>query len=119
MGCGCNKNKNAEKETKEKGFLGTVIEAAKKQPDKLRWFKNGVTGVIRAIGEPSDLTDEQIKERRDICRECPHSTKKDNKLVTTSQCKECGCSILLKSMLSTEKCPKDKWQPITLSINGE
>lgn len=101
-----------------------LVKAAASQPDIVKWFKDGVNGLIKCAGNISIYTDEQIQKNRDACRECPHSTKTDGKLTMQSQCMApdpnkngaaCGCIILCKTQ--TDKCPLGKWA--TLTINGD
>lgn len=48
-------------------------------------------------------TDEEAEKRISICKECPRFIK------TTSQCKECGCIMNLKTKLAAASCPLGKW----------
>lgn len=43
------------------------------------------------------------KERLSICVDC------DKYNTTTTQCKECGCIMLLKTILASSTCPLNKW----------
>lgn len=43
------------------------------------------------------------KQRLEICNICDHYDH------TTTQCKECGCIMLLKTILASSVCPLDKW----------
>jgi hypothetical protein len=46
----------------------------------------------------------EIREKRlSICKECPEFIK------ATSQCKKCGCIMLLKTKLPHASCPIGKW----------
>jgi hypothetical protein len=44
-----------------------------------------------------------VKARLDICESCPQFIK------LTSQCKECGCVMKLKTHLVHAECPIGKW----------
>lgn len=45
-----------------------------------------------------------IREKRlDICKNCPEF------ISATSQCKKCGCIMLLKTKLPNAECPIGKW----------
>lgn len=46
---------------------------------------------------------EVSQKRLDICKECPRFIK------TTTQCKECGCIMRLKTKLPNASCPLGKW----------
>ena len=122
MGCNCNKGQPTPM------FQGgathvahNLLEAFKQQPNKIEWLKEGATGLVKSITGNKDYSDEDIKKNRDVCRECPHSTMKDGKLTTSSQCMApdptknnapCGCPILSKS--ETGKCPLNKWTHLTI-----
>jgi hypothetical protein len=56
------------------------------------------------------VSEEISEERLSICRECPEFIK------ATSQCKECGCIMNLKTKLPNASCPLGKWN--TVSINS-
>jgi predicted metal-binding protein len=43
------------------------------------------------------------KERMLVCFECEKYIK------ATTQCKECGCVMLLKTLLMDSSCPLNKW----------
>jgi hypothetical protein len=59
-----------------------------------------------------DLVNPKIKnvdlfvqeKRMDICRQC------DRFIKTTTQCKECGCIMKLKTKLPHASCPLGKWK---------
>ena len=79
-------------------------------------IKSGVIGISKnIIGKDID-TEENIKKKRDICRECSEATKTHaflnhscKGLTSLSFCKLCKCNILLKTRLSTEHCIINKW----------
>lgn len=60
---------------------------------------------------PWDLFNKNLKKveseisskRLEICRSCEHFIK------MTSQCKECGCIMNLKTKLPNAECPIHKW----------
>jgi hypothetical protein len=50
----------------------------------------------------------EISEQRlSICKECPKF------IFSTSQCKECGCIMKLKTKLPNASCPLGKWHQVT------
>jgi hypothetical protein len=75
--------------------------------------------------------DAAIAARRDICRACPHATRKkeflnrpSRGLTTLSRCGKltealkpgsipCGCFIALKTRLASESCPLGRWAAAT------
>ena len=144
MGCGCGSGQQASFPKRENSIPATPIakvvpsgmgvstnvaknltSAFMSQPNKFQWLKDGVTGLLKCVGEVSKYSDEQIAANRDVCRVCPHSTKKDGKLITTSQCMapdptkggvKCGCIILCKSQVG--ECPLKLWTDITISASG-
>lgn len=48
-------------------------------------------------------TSEEAERRFSICQACPRLLK------ATSQCKECGCFMNLKTKLAKADCPLHKW----------
>lgn len=48
-------------------------------------------------------TEEEAERRLSICAECPELIK------ATSQCKQCGCFMKLKTKLKEATCPLNKW----------
>ena len=52
----------------------------------------------------TEYVDEEISTKRfDICKSCPKLIK------LTSQCKECGCFMSIKTTLKHAACPLEKW----------
>ena len=51
------------------------------------------------------------KERLSICFEC------DKYSNMTTQCSECGCVMLVKTILANSSCPLNKWGPDTKEDN--
>ena len=43
------------------------------------------------------------EQRLSICKECPEF------FAATTQCKKCGCFMVLKTKLEMAKCPLEKW----------
>lgn len=109
----------------KKNVVGNLLKAANDNPDKIGWFKDGISGLIKCVIGEKPYTDEEIQKNRDICRECPHSTKnEEGKITMKSQCMgpdplkngaACGCFILCKSQVG--KCPIGKWTH--LKVNGK
>lgn len=52
---------------------------------------------------------EIAEQRFNICLECPQLIK------LTSQCKECGCIMNLKTKLPNASCPLGKWDVVEIS----
>lgn len=50
---------------------------------------------------------EEAKKRLEICGKC------DRYNATTTQCKECGCFMIAKSLLPYSECPLKKWGSFT------
>ena len=112
--CGGNKNKNNP--------VSNLIQAAKQQPDKIKWFKDGINGLMKCMDQQTSYTDEEIKANRKTCAECPYSTKNsEGKLTATSQCMAidpetkapCACFIICKTQ--SGKCPIGKWTSLTIN----
>ena len=108
-----------------KGVIGNLLSAAKSQNNKIKWFKDGVSGIIKCLKEDVLYTDLDIQKERDVCRDCEYSTKdKNGRLTQTSQCMgidpntgaSCGCFILCKTQAGT--CPLEKWKTTPITINN-
>ena len=69
----------------------------------LRWAKSGLQTV----------TTEQFYSRVEICKGCEFW--EGSGFAGTGRCKKCGCSTQAKLRMATEKCPIDKWGPVTPS----
>ncbi len=52
------------------------------------------------------VDEELAQERFEICKVCPQLIK------ATSQCKECGCLMNLKTKLPNASCPLGKWSAV-------
>lgn len=98
-----------------------LVTAAVQQPDVIKWVKDGTTGLLKCLEGKTLYTDQEIVKNREMCRNCEHATKVDGKLKSTSQCMApdpetkvpCGCFIVCKTQ--TDKCPLNKFTPITIS----
>lgn len=54
--------------------------------------------------DPKKYVDQTTASTRfDICKQCPKLIK------ATSQCKECGCFMAVKTKLNNANCPIGKW----------
>lgn len=53
------------------------------------------------------------EKRLEICRNC------DKFIKATTQCKECGCIMKLKTKLPNAFCPIHKWEAVTDLYKGE
>jgi hypothetical protein len=76
-------------------------QAASLGKSLLNWTSSGFTAT------PPD----SLAEREATCRACPQWDAEA--LNKTGRCKICGCSTWAKLRMATEKCPIDKWGPIT------
>lgn len=52
-------------------------------------------------------------QRLDICKSC------DKFIKATTQCKECGCIMKLKTKLPNASCPLHKWEAVRVSLKEE
>lgn len=103
-------------------LFNNLQKAASSQQSLFKWFKDGVSGIVKCVTNNVSYSDEQIKSNRDVCRQCKDSTKDQNgQLTLKSQCmavnpadgQVCGCFIVCKTQ--TDKCPLGKWTDITIS----
>lgn len=66
--------------------------------------KNGVTAFDLLNPNAEWASEEEAARRFSICQSCPELIK------LTTQCKQCGCVMKLKTKLEHALCPLDKWQ---------
>lgn len=59
--------------------------------------------LMSSLSESLQRRKEVAKERLAICMDC------DKYNHTTTQCNECGCIMLLKTILASSSCPLKKW----------
>jgi hypothetical protein len=74
----------------------------------------GAIGLAKCAAQHANLEIDRAEEEKrlqriEICRTCPLATKRDEKLTTWSRCTDCGCLIVCKTTIDSEKCPKGKW----------
>lgn len=66
--------------------------------------KNGVTP-LDALNPETKWVSEEIGDKRyEICQACPEFFR------PTTQCKQCGCFMRLKSKMENARCPLGKWE---------
>jgi hypothetical protein len=65
--------------------------------------KNGSTPLDLLNPKTEKATEEQAKDRLEICNSC------DEYIKLTHQCKVCGCFMELKTKIKISKCPLGKW----------
>lgn len=65
--------------------------------------KNGITPLDLFNPTLTQVSEEVIEQRLDICKQCPYL------LQMTMQCKKCGCFMSLKTKYQISKCPIGKW----------
>lgn len=137
MGCSSCKNKREmpgsilnvptpRSDIKPRNVVSNLVEAASSQSDKFKWFRDGITGIVKCWAGQTKYSDEEIVKNRNFCRECEYATKEDGKITTKSQCmapdptkngEKCGCFIVCKTQ--SGKCPIDKFTYITNSIRKD
>jgi hypothetical protein len=75
--------------------------------EKSKWQqykeKNGTTPLDLLNPHVKIATDDIKNNRMQICYSCPELIK------LTTQCKQCGCLMKLKTKLEESKCPIGKW----------
>lgn len=127
MGCNCGKGKSQKAveqnpQIVNPGIVANMTKVVQEQPDKIKWFKDGITGLFKCITGDTKYTDAEIIINREACRTCEYSTKVDGKLTKKSQCMApnpennnapCGCFILCKTQ--TGPCPLNKFVNLTIS----
>jgi len=78
--------------------------------EQAKQLANRVAALIQMGMKGEDvIVPKEIKEERmDICKKCEYlyeSKSSDN----FDRCIACGCLLKVKTQISVEKCPKDKW----------
>ena len=72
---------------------------------------HGAVGLAKVALRLDLAAPEVIRDRRDACRLCPHSTKRErNGITLVSRCLKCQCLIGPKSRLASEECPVGRWR---------
>lgn len=66
--------------------------------------KLGETRPWDILNPNTEYADEEVSAARfEICKACPRLIK------ATSQCRECGCIMNIKTKLEKAECPLHKW----------
>lgn len=77
---------------------------------KFEKYKSGIKGLSKYYLGIDKPVDELVSKRRQICTACPKLTELQNKSGTFKKvCAECGCFIIPKTKIKSEKCPIGKW----------
>lgn len=66
---------------------------------------------MATINEISKTRKEVATERLECCKKCDEYNPK------TTQCNQCGCFMLLKSVLMDSTCPIGKWGKYPSEVN--
>ena len=70
----------------------------------------GALGLAKSFTNVGIAEDSVIQARRDICRVCDHSEKKDTpEGVKVRKCNLCLCLIAHKTRIKSEKCCDKRW----------
>jgi hypothetical protein len=77
--------------------------------DKVKSFLGAAKNLAKSGFQIAD--DALYNSRLEICKACPEWNPQA--FLNTGQCKLCGCSTKAKLRLPLEKCPVDKWLPIS------
>lgn len=101
--------------------MKNIIKTAVNRPDKLSWFVDGLSGLIKCVTNQKEHSKQEIEYNRSVCGSCEFATKNtEGKLYTHSQCmrpdpeknnQPCGCFILCKTQVGL--C--DKWTELTIN----
>jgi len=115
-------SRKVEPKTRQ-SVMRSMYEAATKQPNKITWIRDGITGLIKCAIGKQDYTDSEIQKNREVCRSCEYATKNEKgELTNKSQCMApdpekngapCGCIIMCKTQVG--KCPLNKWTDLTIN----
>ena len=115
---------NKEVERRKQNIIMNLTKAGLAQKSPFKWFKDGLSGLIKCLDGDLLYDDDGIKFNRLACKDCEYSTKDDNGNITLkSQCMApdpknngapCACFITCKTQSDT--CPLNKFT--TLTIKG-
>lgn len=74
----------------------------------------GAVGLTRVVLHTQDAAPEVIAARRDICRTCPHSEKREFAgAIQVRLCGLCKCLIRAKTRLAGQSCPDNRWGSVS------
>lgn len=97
-------------------FGGAYMSCASCGKNAANTIVRGAVGLTRAALSIDRAADDTVAARRDICRNCEHSTKNPslinsecNGLTNFSLCRKCSCLIAAKTLIAGEKCPLNLW----------
>ena len=71
------------------------------------------------------IAPDAVEARRNICRSCEHLDNAQTVAPQIGYCTGCGCPMWRRSELSVKTtaplaaCPKKKWQPYELHVDGK
>lgn len=75
-----------------------------KLPSVWQMAKNAAVAAKDAAKDGfTQVSDEEVERRKEICNECPHFIPNQNR------CEVCGCALALKNKLRSQNCPKGYW----------
>ena len=85
-------------------------------PTMASMVKSAAESAKKWVTSGLQLADEEaLQERLKACRECEFWNPKGFR--GTGRCMKCGCSTWAKLRMATEKCPIDKWGPVSHTTN--
>ena len=110
MGCGCNKNKNAQKSITPQGYpsatpaknIEPVKETNTKGPSLLKKALNFGEAIADHVADGLTKVDKnELSARLSICGKCIHNQQ--------GTCNKCGCILTTKAAWRSSDCPEGYW----------
>lgn len=97
--------KNSEIQSKIEKFGGIQSNSLPNMPKMFNNIKNSIVNNAKSVaqGNPLKISDEEAKNRLNICKTCPFFNS------LNERCTKCGCYMSVKTYLRAEKCPVGKW----------
>lgn len=78
---------------------------------KIKNFSKAIYNYIKSGFKK--VSKKEYKRRLSICSSCESINSEKQ------ECKICGCRLLMKAKWKTEKCPKEKWDPLYEEVEKE
>lgn len=82
-----------------------------RQQSLLLKIAHGAAGLAKATLRIDRASTEAIEERRKVCSGCPEFMPAG----IASKCRACGCNLMAKTTIASERCPLGKWASVSVA----
>ena len=86
-------------------------EGQPQYPSKRMQLRNLALSAMEAAQDPRPTPKTMKDKRLDVCKDCEYFDGRQ------LRCKACGCYLIAKAAIRGSKCPKGKWEDITVGDN--